>query len=342
MRHDSRMTSAVAGSPVRRVMIVIAMEQEALPIVTKFRLTEMKENSFLPGAPFKAWVGDVGAIVLTVIWCGRDPRFGGVNNVATTAAAVATYASVAAFGKPDLLISAGTAGGFRIAGAAVGDCFLSSKCVFHARRIPSDEGLALEEYGFGHFRSPPLSALAARAGLKVGVVSTSDSLDSSELDLELMRGEGAAVKEMEAASVAWVCQTLSVPFIALKAITDIVDGEHATRSEFEANLHMASEALQRKVGLVLELLSNTTLRQWASGAAGASAAGNATGTGEPPVMRMPDSEDGPAEALLGAPIAAAADRSSPSLANAVVAGMIAGHSISLIARRLVAMWAARY
>lgn len=41
------------------------------------------------------------------------------------------------------------------------------------------DGGTLEEYGFGHFRSPPLMKLAHEAGLKLGVVSTSDSLDCS-------------------------------------------------------------------------------------------------------------------------------------------------------------------
>ena len=151
---------------VKSVIVVVAMEQEVMPLVKRFDLRRC-ENSFLPGAPFVAWVGnDVVGVRLHVVWCGRDPRFGGVNNVATTVAGVATYAAITAFGPPDLHISAGTAGGFSCAGASVGDVFLSSKSIFHARRIPS-EGVGLEEYGFGHYRSPPLGALAARAGLYV-------------------------------------------------------------------------------------------------------------------------------------------------------------------------------
>ena len=37
------------------------------------------------------------------------------------------------------------------------------------------------------------------------VVSTGDSLDHTATDLEIMRSEGAQVKEMEAAAIAWVC-----------------------------------------------------------------------------------------------------------------------------------------
>ena len=61
----------------------------------------------------------VSVLCAMMKWCGSDERFGGVNNVATTAAAVTAYASVAAFGLPELLLSCGTAGGFSSAGASV-------------------------------------------------------------------------------------------------------------------------------------------------------------------------------------------------------------------------------
>ena len=80
------------------------------------------------------------------------------------------------------------------------------------------------------------SGCTTMQGLKRGIVTTSDSLDVDGRDLELMTGEGAVVKEMEAAAVAWVCKQLGCPFVAIKAVTDIVDGEEATREEFESNL----------------------------------------------------------------------------------------------------------
>jgi len=42
-----------------------------------------------------------------------------------------------------------------------------------------------QEYGFGHFRSPPLVGVAAAGGLKLGVVTTSDSLDSTATDMQV-------------------------------------------------------------------------------------------------------------------------------------------------------------
>ena len=108
--------------------------------------------------------------------------------MATTAASVSTYAALSSIGRPDLVLSVGTAGGFSQHGACIGDVFLSTKCVFHARRIPeplkSQESnpniVVLEEYGFGHFRSPNLIGLAHAAKLKQGVVTTSDSLHQSQ------------------------------------------------------------------------------------------------------------------------------------------------------------------
>ena len=46
--------------------------------------------------------------------------------------------------------------------------------------------MVLEEYVFGHFRSPNLVGLAHAANLKQGVVTTSDSLECTEKYMELI------------------------------------------------------------------------------------------------------------------------------------------------------------
>lgn len=253
---------------VKRVVMIVAMEQEAEPFIQKHRLKRMAPSPFMAGMQMVCYSGHINNnanMKVFLVWTGRDQRYK-VNNVATTAASVATYASIQAFHPVDLVLSAGTAGGFGSQGCQVGDVFLSTKCVFHGRRIPSgggDESDTLEEYGFGHFRSPSVPLLATACGLKVGVVSTSDSLDHTPIDLELMRGEGAAVKDMEAAAVAWVCQQVKVPFLAVKSVTDIVDNaEKTVDEEFYTNLKTASEALQGQLSQLLEFLSTAPLAHW--------------------------------------------------------------------------------
>ena len=41
-----------------------------------------------------------------------------------------------------------------------------------------------------------------------------------------------AIKEMEAAAIAWVCGLFGTPFFCVKAVTDIVDGGRPSHEEF--------------------------------------------------------------------------------------------------------------
>ena len=195
---------------VRKVLVLVAMEQEARPFIERHALvpTPGWVDDRLPFKAFKGFVtlrkaskGKAGAgaadkdgglekgsrgglrgseglgdLEVILVWAGKDERFK-VNNVATSAAVLSAFTAIKAF-KPDLVVSSGTAGGFQAVGGRIGDVYLSTKCVFHSRRIPSlranSTASVNEEYGVGHFRSPPLNGLAGAAGLKQGVVSTSD------------------------------------------------------------------------------------------------------------------------------------------------------------------------
>ena len=121
---------------IRTVLVICAMKEEISPFVEHFGL-EKRTEPFMAGSPswIVAWSGKAGAITLHAVWCGEDERFKS-NNVATTAAAVTLYAAVAAIGRPDLVISAGTAGGFAQRGAAIGEvtkrfCRPCTRCISH-------------------------------------------------------------------------------------------------------------------------------------------------------------------------------------------------------------------
>jgi len=248
---------------INRVVILVAMEQEARPFIRSHDMKKMKPQPFEDKSPMVAFHAKKENCDVYLVWNGRDKRFF-VNNVATVCAAVSTYASVASF-KPDLVISAGTAGGFQSSGAKIGDVYISTKSVFHHRRIPGREDDSLEEYGFGHYRSPSLQGLVKSLEIKQGVVSTSDSLDCTAQDLALMRAEGASVKDMECAACAWVCSNYKIPFVGMKSVTDIVDQEEKTTTEqFYQNLSKASDNLQIKLTAMIKLVGGTDLKSWAS------------------------------------------------------------------------------
>ena len=93
---------------------------------------------------------------------------------------------------------------------------------------------------------------------KSGVCTTGNSLDKTDRDDEIMKDNDASVKDMEAASIAWVCKMYNVPYLGVKVVTDIVDGDIPTQDEFLANLHSASVSLQVALPRVLEYVCDAT------------------------------------------------------------------------------------
>jgi nucleoside phosphorylase len=159
--------------------------------------------------------------------------------------------------RPDLVISAGTAGGWARHGTQVGDVFVSrDRFVFHDRRIDLP---GFEQYGVGSYPSVDASHLARALRLEQGIVSTGNSLDESLDDSRAIIASGAQVKDMEAASIAWMAETLGVPMLAIKSITDLVDGPTPTSEQFVANFARASQRLRDTLIEVLEFCEDRTI-----------------------------------------------------------------------------------
>ncbi len=59
-------------------------------------------------------------------------------------------------------------------------------------------------------------------------MSSGNSLDFTKDELALFEAHGVAVKEMEAAAIAWAAHLYGTPTFTLKSITDIVDGARST------------------------------------------------------------------------------------------------------------------
>lgn len=240
-----------------RVALLFAMQAEALPLLRALGFESSASTD--PRLGFVRYAGDHRSLDLLVSTNGKDPRHG-VDQIGTQAAVLNAYLTLEAH-RPDLCINAGTAGGFVKRGAKIGDVILSHGTVrYHDRRIPIP---GFDAYGVGSYPSLILPAVAARLGLREGAISTSDSLDATTECHTRMDEHETHAKEMEAAAVAWVCSKLGVPFVAMKAITDLVDGGQATEAEFLANLQHASDRLCDRVLAFLQLLADepTTLVQ---------------------------------------------------------------------------------
>lgn len=74
-----------------------------------------------------------------------------------------------------------------------------------------------------------------------------------------MQEHNASVKEMEVAAIAYVTDHANLPLIAVKVVTDIVDGDKPSHEEFLENLHKAAESLQTQLPRVVTYLMGKML-----------------------------------------------------------------------------------
>lgn len=229
------------------IVIVVAMMSEARPIVDAMGMNS--QGRLHSCYPMEHYSSEKRPHVHLVI-NGRCPRFG-VDNIASQPATVAAFLSIEKL-KPCVLLNAGTAGGFSSAGSSVGDVYLGYPCVyFHDRRIPIPR---YHEFGLGGYACPDVRPMAAALGIKTGVVSTGNSLASIPKDLEIMQSYEGRAKDMEAAAIAWVAEQHQIPFIAIKAITDLVDTQKPVHEAFLENLATASARLALKTLEVIDYL----------------------------------------------------------------------------------------
>jgi len=234
---------------IKHALILMAMKGEAAPLIDSLNLKK-RNNVFRKEIPFEAYQGDVENLHVTLIVGGKDKDLN-VDNVATQPATLMTYLGIEHF-NPDIVINAGTAGGFSSQGCKIGDVYLSEgEFCYHDRRIPIP---GFDKYGIGSYPSFDTSEIAKELNLKTGRISTGNSLDHTEKDLEVIESNKAVIKEMEAAAIAWVCKILNTPMFAVKAITDLLDGERATETQFSENFNLASGNLQKSVQEILKTL----------------------------------------------------------------------------------------
>lgn len=109
------------------------MEAEAAPLIAHLGLT-LQKDAIPPPAPCTVYSGAQDGAQVHVVVNGKCATHG-VDSVGTVPAAVTAYLALQTF-RPDLIVSAGTAGGFGSQGARIGDIFVSTATINHDRRIP--------------------------------------------------------------------------------------------------------------------------------------------------------------------------------------------------------------
>ncbi|WP_295800374.1 hypothetical protein [uncultured Microbulbifer sp.] len=240
--------------PIKKVSLLFAMREEARPVIDALGLqpTSAVRDGDLP---FNTYSGKAHDLDISVTVSGHDPRFA-VDNIGPVAATLMTYTTIDHF-APDLVISAGTAGGFGARGADIGTVYLSDdRFVFHDRLVPLP---GFDQSAIGHYPALNVRRMAADLGLPTGIVSSGSSLQKHPRDIDVIEEFGAVAKEMEAAAAAWVCMLKGTPFVALKSITNLLDGPGTSEEHFVRNLATASYCLHKQILRVLEYIRGRSI-----------------------------------------------------------------------------------
>jgi adenosylhomocysteine nucleosidase len=170
------------------------------------------------------------------------------SNIGKANAAAAT-ALLLQLHQPDVVINTGSAGGFHPT-LAIGDVVISSALQYH------DVDVTASDYDYGQvpgmptqfFADDKLVQIAMRCAAKInsfrtikGLIATGDAfMEEAELVDNIRRNVSTIyAAEMESAAIAQICRRFQVPFVAIRAISDLAAQDaHAT---FEQHLQAVSD-----------------------------------------------------------------------------------------------------
>jgi adenosylhomocysteine nucleosidase len=150
--------------------------------------------------------------------------------------------------KPSQVINTGSAGGFHDE-LEIGDIVISTEVVHH------DVDATAFEYGYGQVPGMPLVYEADRSLIdkvmntlehmelpyKKGLIATGDAFmdDENRVRFVKQKFSGLLAAEMEASAIAQVCYQYNIPFVIIRALSDIA-GKSSSVS-FEAFLEKAAK-----------------------------------------------------------------------------------------------------
>lgn len=235
----------------KTVAIQVAMYKEAETLVSKLSLKEIENLDKELG--FRHFIGNFGNhLKIHLIFQGTD-KIHGIEQVGLEAAAVCTYVIIDKI-KPDLLINFGTSGCFIKSNLKIAETVIVEGPIkFHDRRVSIPRYFESQE---GNYKVSNYINLLKVLKIKSSKLSSGSSLEMSEKDHEILLRQNAEIKEMEAASIAWISNLKSTPIIILKSITDYIDLPENVSSQFLKNLENASKSVQLQVENTLLFLDS--------------------------------------------------------------------------------------
>lgn len=239
------------SSSIQRVGLIFAMHAEGRLVADKLGFGP-SEQGLHQDLPAQVRVGRVGQVDLIHCINGIDPLHR-VDRIGTETATLVSWLLLERY-KPDLLINAGTCGGFKSQGAKIGDTYLASgDFLYHDHRVPIP---GFRELGEARIPADPFPVVAEILGLQTGPVSSGASLDATDVERAFFEREGVVAKDMEATAIAAVARDRSTPFLAIKAVTDLVDHPEPSEEAFLRNLEYTTTRLADHLERLLSFLGD--------------------------------------------------------------------------------------
>lgn len=227
-----------------KIGIIGAMEEEIL--LLKSKMSNKKEWT---EAKADFIEGQIGEVEVVLVRCG----IGKVNAALTTTLLLAKH-------DIDLIVNTGSAGGIG-AGLHVGDVVIASEMAYH------DVDATVFGYSIGQVPQMPARYIANQGTIKKtitaakktgltpvkGLIVTSDSFIASQAqtDVILSNFPDALASEMEGAAIAQVCYQFDVPFVIIRAMSDVADEEAGVSFD-----EFIIEAGKKSAEMVLELVAS--------------------------------------------------------------------------------------
>ncbi|OOH90264.1 5'-methylthioadenosine/S-adenosylhomocysteine nucleosidase [Pasteurellaceae bacterium 15-036681] len=209
-----------------KIGIIGAMAQEV-----EILLSYMAEPKLTEVAGCKIYEGKLNNINVALLQSG----------IGKTAAAVGTTLLLQ-ITKPNFILNTGSAGGID-SNLNVGDIVISTEVCHHdvdvtafgykKGQLPANPATFLADKGLAELATKE----AQRAGFNAvsGLVCSGDVFVNGAEMINRVRSDfpDVAAVEMEAASIAQVCHAFDVPFVVVRAISDVADKEsHLSFDEF--------------------------------------------------------------------------------------------------------------
>lgn len=241
---------------VERVALLFAMHAEADPIADRLGLGV--PQPLRNGLPAMLRQGRCGAVEIHLCTHGVDPEHG-VDRIGTETATLVAWL-LAERCRPDLLVNAGTCGGFAVRGGEIGRTYLAGEAfLYHDHHVPIP---GFDAFGTARIPARRFEPVRALLELERGPVSSGAALTTNDVERAFFEREGVVAKDMEATAIAAVARDLDLPFLALKTVTDLVDHPEPSQDAFQRNLAASTARLtDRLERLIRHLGEGRTLAE---------------------------------------------------------------------------------